>query len=90
MPQASLDALDEAGVFRMMAPKKYGGDEASFETQCRVLADIARGCPSTSWVATIYSAMAWVVSVFPTQRRTRYSPAASRAFPAYFLPRARR
>ena len=62
---AALDALSEAGVFRMMAPKRYGGQEADFQTQCDVLATIARGCPSTSWVATIYSAMAWIAGVFP-------------------------
>ena len=65
VPLTTLTALDEAGVFRMMAPKRYGGDEADFETQCLVLAEIARGCPSTSWVSTIYSAMAWVASAFP-------------------------
>ena len=64
---ASLDALSEAGVFRMMAPTRYGGDEADFQTQCDVLAEIARGCPSTSWVATIYSAMAWLAGVFPDE-----------------------
>jgi 3-hydroxy-9,10-secoandrosta-1,3,5(10)-triene-9,17-dione monooxygenase len=32
-----------------------------------VLAAIARGCPSTSWVATIYSAMAWVAAAFPDE-----------------------
>jgi len=65
VPLETLAALDQAGVFRMMAPERFGGDEASFETQCRVLAEIARGCPSTSWVATIYSAMVWTASVFP-------------------------
>jgi 3-hydroxy-9,10-secoandrosta-1,3,5(10)-triene-9,17-dione monooxygenase len=64
---ANLDALSEAGIFKMMAPKRYGGDEADFATQCEVLAEIARGCPSTSWVATIYSAMAWVAGVFPDE-----------------------
>jgi alkylation response protein AidB-like acyl-CoA dehydrogenase len=67
VPPESLDALSDAGIFRMMAPKKYGGDEASFETQCDVLAAIARGCPSTSWVATIYSAMAWLAAGFPDE-----------------------
>jgi alkylation response protein AidB-like acyl-CoA dehydrogenase len=52
-----LDALREACVFRMTAPKRFGGQEVDFQTQCDVLAEIARGCPSTSWVATIYSAM---------------------------------
>jgi alkylation response protein AidB-like acyl-CoA dehydrogenase len=67
VPEANLEALSDAGVFRMMAPRKYGGDEAAFETQCDVLAEIARGCPSTSWVATIYSAMAWLASGFPDE-----------------------
>jgi alkylation response protein AidB-like acyl-CoA dehydrogenase len=51
----------------MMAPARYGGAEADFQTQCDVLAALARGCPSTSCVATIYSAMAWVAGVFPDQ-----------------------
>jgi 3-hydroxy-9,10-secoandrosta-1,3,5(10)-triene-9,17-dione monooxygenase len=64
---ASFDALSEAGIFSMTAPKRYGGAEVDFETQCEVLAHLARGCPSTSWVATIFSAMSWLVATFPDQ-----------------------
>jgi alkylation response protein AidB-like acyl-CoA dehydrogenase len=60
-----FDALAEAGVFRMTAPRKYGGDEVDFQTQCDVLAHVARGCPSSSWVATIFSAMSWLAATFP-------------------------
>jgi len=60
-----FDALAEAGVFRMTAPRKYGGDEVDFQTQCDVLAHVARGCPSSSWVATIFSAMSWLAGTFP-------------------------
>jgi 3-hydroxy-9,10-secoandrosta-1,3,5(10)-triene-9,17-dione monooxygenase len=67
VPQESLDALSAAGIFTMTAPKAYGGVEADFQTQCEVLAEIARGCPSTSWVSTIYSAMSWLVGVFPDE-----------------------
>ena len=67
VPEASFEALSEAGIFRMMAPKRYGGDEADFQTQCDVLAEIGRGCPSTSWVATIFSAMGWLAGVFPDE-----------------------
>jgi alkylation response protein AidB-like acyl-CoA dehydrogenase len=63
--EASFDALAEAGIFSMTAPKRYGGAEADFQTQCDVLAHLARGCPSTSWVATIFSAMSWLVATFP-------------------------
>jgi 3-hydroxy-9,10-secoandrosta-1,3,5(10)-triene-9,17-dione monooxygenase len=63
----TFDALSEAGICRMCAPARFGGYEATFETQCDVLAEIARGCPSTSWVATILSAMSWLVGVFPDE-----------------------
>lgn len=67
VPADSLDALSEAGIFRMCAPRRYGGLEADFQTQCDALAEIARGCPSTSWVATIYSAMSWLAATFPDE-----------------------
>jgi alkylation response protein AidB-like acyl-CoA dehydrogenase len=57
-----FDALAEAGILRMCVPKKFGGDELDFDTQCKVLAELARGCPSTSWVATIASALAWMAA----------------------------
>jgi alkylation response protein AidB-like acyl-CoA dehydrogenase len=63
----TFDALADAGVFRMTAPKAFGGNEADFQTQCDVLAEVARGCPSTSWVATIYSAMSWLAATFPDE-----------------------
>jgi alkylation response protein AidB-like acyl-CoA dehydrogenase len=43
-----FDALSEADVFRMTAPKRFGGFEADFVTQCEVLAEVARGCGSAS------------------------------------------
>jgi alkylation response protein AidB-like acyl-CoA dehydrogenase len=61
----SFNALSAAGVFLMTAPKRYGGAEVDFQTQCDVLAHLARGCPSTSWVATIFSAMSWLAATFP-------------------------
>ena len=63
----TFDALAEADVFRMTAPRRFGGFEADFLTQCEVLAELARGCPSTSWVATILSAMSWLAGTFPDE-----------------------
>jgi len=64
---AHFEALSEAGVFRMCMPRRFGGYEADFQTQCDVLAEIARGCPSSSWVSTIFSAMGWLTAVFPDE-----------------------
>ena len=64
LPPETFDALADAGILRMCVSRKYGGDELPFETQCEVLAEVARGCPSSSWVATILSAMGWWASTF--------------------------
>jgi 3-hydroxy-9,10-secoandrosta-1,3,5(10)-triene-9,17-dione monooxygenase len=63
----TYDALADAGLFRMCVPERFGGYEADFETQCDVLATIATGCPSSSWVATIFSAMAWLAATLPDE-----------------------
>jgi 3-hydroxy-9,10-secoandrosta-1,3,5(10)-triene-9,17-dione monooxygenase len=62
-----FDTLAEAGLFKMCVPRRYGGYEADFQTQCDALAEVARGCPSSSWVATILSAMAWLVGIYPDE-----------------------
>ena len=67
LPDAHFDSLAEAGILRMCVPKRFGGYEADFQTQCDTLAAIARGCPSSSWVATILSAMGWVIGLFPDE-----------------------
>jgi 3-hydroxy-9,10-secoandrosta-1,3,5(10)-triene-9,17-dione monooxygenase len=67
VPRESFDALSQAGVFKMTAPKPHGGLEVDFQTQYDVLSEVARGCPSTSWVATIFSAMSWLAGVFPDE-----------------------
>ena len=63
----TFDAMSRAGIFRMTAPKTFGGDEADFQTQCDVLAEVARGCPSSSWAATILSAMSWLAAMYPDE-----------------------
>ncbi|HZL55245.1 MAG TPA: acyl-CoA dehydrogenase family protein, partial [Solirubrobacteraceae bacterium] len=62
--QESIDALTDAGVFRMTVARRYGGYESSLLEQYHVLATIASGCPSTGWVATILTAMLWNAGMF--------------------------
>lgn len=42
-------AFQEAGLYRVLAPKKYGGYEIDVGTFSRIVQAIARGCPSTAW-----------------------------------------
>src|ERR1700733_9898497 len=65
VPDANMDALAEAGVFRLARPRSRGGIEASLAVQNEVLSEIARGCPSTSWVSTISVAASWLTAKLP-------------------------
>ncbi|WP_433286819.1 acyl-CoA dehydrogenase family protein [Pseudonocardia sp. CA-142604] len=54
----NLTALVDAGVFRLTMPRDHGGYEAPFALVSDVLSEIARGCPSTGWIASIFCAAA--------------------------------
>ncbi|MEU8664489.1 acyl-CoA dehydrogenase family protein, partial [Actinoplanes philippinensis] len=67
LPAANLDLLEAAGVFRMATPRAFGGLDLSLREQSAVLAEIARGCPSSSWVSMVWVSSAWMVSLFPEE-----------------------
>jgi alkylation response protein AidB-like acyl-CoA dehydrogenase len=48
---ASLRAARAAGAFALRAPVAYGGSGESATTIVRLIARLARGCPSTAWLA---------------------------------------
>ena len=43
----------------MMVPRRFGGHAVSMETVLRVSAELAKGCPSTSWVQTLMNVSSW-------------------------------
>ncbi|MEU1517498.1 acyl-CoA dehydrogenase family protein [Streptomyces sp. NPDC005811] len=59
-----LDALTEAGAFRLGTPKRFGGLEADIATQQRAFAAIARGCGSTGWVTSLYGFGSWATGLY--------------------------
>jgi alkylation response protein AidB-like acyl-CoA dehydrogenase len=60
----NVEAMADAGIYRLTLPRSHGGYEASVATQIAVLAQLARGCGSTSWVASVYSVGTWLVALF--------------------------
>src|SRR3989442_10249453 len=61
----SLQALEQAGVFRLRVPKRYGGYECDTRTLVEVLAELGQGDGSTAWVAWVLAANTWLVGLFP-------------------------
>ncbi|MFI6365309.1 3-hydroxy-9,10-secoandrosta-1,3,5(10)-triene-9,17-dione monooxygenase oxygenase subunit [Nocardia sp. NPDC050630] len=67
VPVASIGELTEAGVFRMLQPSRFGGDEASPVTFYEVIRTIASACPSTGWVSSVLGVHPWQLALFPLQ-----------------------
>jgi len=58
LTDATIRALQEAGLFRMLQPVARGGYGTDAATLSKVMTLIASGCASTTWVMSIYSSVA--------------------------------
>lgn len=49
VPYDTIAAFKEAGFFRILQPKRWGGYEMNPNVLNKVLMELARGCPSSAW-----------------------------------------
>ncbi|WP_326836607.1 acyl-CoA dehydrogenase family protein [Amycolatopsis rhabdoformis] len=61
----AVRALDDAGLFRLGTPRRFGGHETTLRTLVDVGAEVGAADGATSWVLTLVNACAWVVGLFP-------------------------
>ncbi|WP_315928217.1 acyl-CoA dehydrogenase family protein [Mesorhizobium sp. SP-1A] len=57
-------AIRDAGLFRILSPKRYGGYQMALPNFYAVIMEIARGCPSTGWWYALGAAHAVQVSSY--------------------------
>ena len=51
--EENINAIREAGLFKIMVPRRFGGLETDIRTKMEVSAALAKGCGSTAWVTTL-------------------------------------
>jgi 3-hydroxy-9,10-secoandrosta-1,3,5(10)-triene-9,17-dione monooxygenase len=54
-----VSTLIDSGFFKMAVPRRWGGLCTSANAMARVVAELARGCPSTAWVITVMNTTVW-------------------------------
>lgn len=67
VPETSIAELQDAGFFRLLQPKRFGGLEADPITFYTAVRLIASACGSTGWVASVVGVHPWQLSLFPEQ-----------------------
>jgi 3-hydroxy-9,10-secoandrosta-1,3,5(10)-triene-9,17-dione monooxygenase len=67
LPDATVADLQEAGLFRLFQPARYGGIEAPLRAFIDIGGALGRGCGSTSWVFNNLVVHNWMLGYWPTQ-----------------------
>jgi alkylation response protein AidB-like acyl-CoA dehydrogenase len=65
--KATSEAFQEAGFFRVLQPKRFGGYELPFGTHMKIAAEIGKACASTAWVGSVIAVHSWIVGMFPPE-----------------------
>ena len=65
--QESIDAIEEAGLFAITRPKRFGGFQVDIRTKIEVSRELARAEASAGWVAAILNGGSWLAGGFSEQ-----------------------
>lgn len=65
--EENISAIKEAGLFRLMVPRRYGGFEGSLRSHLEVSAALGEACGGTAWVVALTNVCAWFAGLFPKQ-----------------------
>ena len=65
--EESIQAMTDAGLFKLAVPKRYGGYETSMRTMLEVSAAVAEADGGTAWVLTLTNVCAWFTGLLPQQ-----------------------
>jgi 3-hydroxy-9,10-secoandrosta-1,3,5(10)-triene-9,17-dione monooxygenase len=67
IPDETHREFTEAGFYRVLQPARYGGFELDYGTQTEMSVELAQGCASSGWIASITACHAWIVGMFPPE-----------------------
>lgn len=66
LPEAERD-LRDAGMFKLLQPRRYGGFELDPVAIVRATSELARGCGSTGWCLGVLATHSWMLGLYEQQ-----------------------
>ena len=63
----TIQAFKDAGFFKILQPKRWGGYEMSPNVLNKVLMELARGCPSSAWNVMVLGVHPFEVGLLPSE-----------------------
>ena len=87
VPEDVNEALVNAGFYRIVQPRRFGGYEFDVPTFYRVMMEISRGCPETGWVLALTAGHPMLLASYAEAAQAEaYGPDGEFRGPASFSP----
>jgi 3-hydroxy-9,10-secoandrosta-1,3,5(10)-triene-9,17-dione monooxygenase len=67
VPEQTIAEFKEAGYFKILQPKRYGGYELPLRTYIDVSRTLAEGCMASAWVYGVVAVHNWQLALFDDQ-----------------------
>lgn len=67
LPDESIQAMTEAGIFRAVKPKQWGGLEIDPATWFEAVVRVGTVCPSSAWITGVVGGHSWHAAMFSQQ-----------------------
>mgnify|MGYP003384418898 FL=1 len=67
IPPETIADMQEAGFFKVLQPKRWGGYEMDPRVFYSVQMELAKGCMATAWVYGVVGVHNWQIPLFPEQ-----------------------
>ncbi len=67
LPDSSIKEMQEAGLFRVLQPERFGGFELPPTAFYEAATELAAACGSTGWVYGVVGVHPWQLALFPEE-----------------------
>ena len=68
IPAATITDFMNAGIFRILQPKRVGGYEFDYgPAQIAVARELGRGCGASAWVGVLIACHSWLIGMYPAE-----------------------
>jgi 3-hydroxy-9,10-secoandrosta-1,3,5(10)-triene-9,17-dione monooxygenase len=72
IPEDSVQDLRDSGLIRIGNPRRYGGHDVEVDTAYDVGFELGRGCGSTAWCYSLWTAHNWWLGHFPARAQEEF------------------
>jgi len=65
LPAETIAEYRNAGILRILQPKRFGGLQGRFSLFSRIVEDLTYGCASSAWVYAVLAEHQWIIASYP-------------------------